>query len=67
MLALRFNVRPDGQVLIPVEVDYSLAFPGADHEAWAMEYSNHIEADYFALAPGTVPRRNLPRAARHSF
>ena len=31
---LRFNVGPSGQVLIPVEVDYSDAFGPTDHVAW---------------------------------
>ena len=31
---LRFNIGPGGQLHIPVEVDFSQAFAGSDHEAW---------------------------------
>jgi hypothetical protein len=39
---LRFNVGPGGQVMVPVEVDYAVAFDGADHEAWENEYKATI-------------------------
>ena len=49
---LRFNVGPGGQVLIPVEVDYSRPFAGSDHAAWAQEYEQHIH-------PVTVEHRSF--------
>lgn len=41
---LRFNVGPSGQVLIPVEVDYSDAFGPTDHAAWQAEYEANVHA-----------------------
>jgi len=40
---LSFNVGPGGQVVIPVEVDYSLPFGPSDQEAWEVEYEASIE------------------------
>jgi len=39
---IQFSTGPGGQTTIPVEVDYSAAFPAADHAAWAAEYHRHI-------------------------
>ncbi len=36
---LRFNVGPEGELAIPVDVDYSSAFSASDHSAWLEEYS----------------------------
>ncbi len=41
---LRFNVGPGGQVLIPVEVDYSQDFGSSDHKLWDAEYQANITA-----------------------
>jgi len=41
---LQFNVGPGGQVLIPVEVDYSAEFGPSSHELWDAEYAANIEA-----------------------
>ena len=41
---LRFGVGPGGQVLIPVEVDYSQPFGPSDHDAWEAEYKTNIKA-----------------------
>ena len=41
---LRFSVGPGGQVVIPVEVDYSDAFGPADHSAWQAEYEANVQA-----------------------
>jgi hypothetical protein len=41
---LRFNVGPGGQVLIPVEVDYSQDFGPSDHNLWDAEYQANITA-----------------------
>ena len=48
---LRFNVGPGGQMLIPVEVDYSESFPATDHEAWALEYAANVECEYVYPSP----------------
>jgi len=41
---LRFNVGPGGQVLIPVEVDYSRSFDRSDQANWEAEYQKNIRA-----------------------
>ncbi|MEO8493893.1 MAG: hypothetical protein ABI614_02405 [Planctomycetota bacterium] len=35
---LQFNVGPAASMTIPMEVDFTSAFPGADCEAWEQEY-----------------------------
>ena len=42
---LRFNVGPGGEAEIAAEVDYALAFPRTDHDAWAAEYKANIQAE----------------------
>ena len=42
---LRFNVGPKGQVLIPVEIDYTAQFPGSNHDAWQQEYLANIHPE----------------------
>jgi proteasome lid subunit RPN8/RPN11 len=39
---LRFNSGPGGSLEPRVEVDYSRPFSATDHEAWELEYSNHV-------------------------
>ncbi len=41
---LRFSVGPGGQVVIPVEVDYSQPFGPSDNDAWEAEYKANITA-----------------------
>ena len=41
---LRFSVGPGGQVVIPVEVDYSQPFGPSDQNAWDAEYKANIKA-----------------------
>ena len=41
---LRFNVGPGGQVLIPVEVDYSRSFERSNQDNWEAEYQKNIRA-----------------------
>jgi proteasome lid subunit RPN8/RPN11 len=41
---LRFNVGPSGQVLIPVEVDYTTDFGASDKAAWDDEYQVNVKA-----------------------
>ncbi len=40
---LSFNVGPGGQVLIPVEVDYTAPFEASDHEGWDAEYAANVK------------------------
>ena len=40
---LRFNVGPGGEVLIPVEVDYSKSFAASDFGVWRAEYERNIQ------------------------
>ncbi len=40
---LRFSVGPGGQIVIPVEVDYSHSFGPSDQEAWEVEYKANIK------------------------
>jgi len=42
---LRFNTGPGADIEIPVQVDYTLPFAGADHEAWEDEYRANIKID----------------------
>jgi hypothetical protein len=39
---LSFNVGPGGQILIPVQVDYSRDFGPSDHGQWNAEYSTNV-------------------------
>jgi len=41
---LSFNIGPGGQILIPVEVDYSQDFGPSDHECWDAEYEADVRA-----------------------
>lgn len=41
---LSFNVGPGGQLLIPVEVDYSQDFGASDKTAWDIEYQTNVKA-----------------------
>jgi hypothetical protein len=42
---LRFTVGPGGQILIPVEVDFSICFGPSQHEAWEAEYKANVQAE----------------------
>jgi len=50
---LRFNVGPGGQVIIPVEVDYTQPFDGSDCQEWQAEYDAHVYPD--PSWPGRAP------------
>lgn len=49
---LSFHVGPGGQILIPVEVDYSQPFPASDQDTWEAEYQANIKA--FAWSKNVV-------------
>lgn len=55
---LRFGVGPGAQLLIPVEVDFTVPFPAADHEAWQAEYELHVMQE-----PDIVLRHLMTQAA----
>lgn len=42
---ISFNVGPGGQVLIPVQVDYSKPFEAADPLIWEQEFKQNIQTD----------------------
>jgi len=50
---LSFNVGPGGQMLIPVEVDYSRDFGPSDHEGWDAEYSANIVVENLTACCGS--------------
>jgi proteasome lid subunit RPN8/RPN11 len=56
---LSFNVGPGGQVLIPVEVEYSKAFGPSDHEGWDVEYEIDVRAQEW-LAPACANSEQTP-------
>ena len=46
---LSFNVGPGGQILIPVEIDYSLEFGPTSQDSWDIEYTANVKAvDWFS-------------------
>ena len=42
---LRFNVGPNAELLIPVEVDYSQPFAASDYAAWTAEYEANVNEE----------------------
>lgn len=60
---LSFNVGPGGQILIPVQVDYSRDFGPSDHDGWDAEYSANVVAEN---RPGTL-RRSSDEKAESDF
>ena len=46
---LRFNAGPGGQIVVPVEADYSRPFGPSDPGAWEAEYNANIKADVFGF------------------
>jgi len=42
---LRFNVGPGGQLLVPVQVDYSQPFEASDQKTWEAEYEANIKPE----------------------
>jgi hypothetical protein len=49
---LRFNVGPNAEMLIPVEVDYSQPFAGSDYAAWTAEYEANVNEEPQLLIGG---------------
>ena len=46
---LRFGVGPGAQVVIPVQVDFAVPFPATDHQAWKLEYDQHVTEEHGSL------------------
>jgi len=42
-----FNVGPGGEVLLPVQVDYSEPFEGSDHKCWDQEFKGNVHEEVF--------------------
>jgi hypothetical protein len=65
---LRFNVGPGGDVVIPVLIDYSRAFPGSDLGAWEAEYKANIVTDWpYQTGDGPVDLwDHAPRGGRRT-
>jgi proteasome lid subunit RPN8/RPN11 len=66
---LSFNVGPKGEILIPVEVDYSQAFGPSDHKLWDEEYQANVRhvawLDDFDLLTGeTAGLKDIPASGR---
>jgi hypothetical protein len=55
---LRFNVGPGGELRLPIDVTYDLAFPATDRTAWAEQYVECVS---------TPTPNEEPRAARSRF
>lgn len=58
---IRFNVGPGGQVVLPVEIDYSRSFPAADPQAWFEEYRVNIHSNpwFIIKEPAESPLTSL--------
>jgi len=51
---LSFNVGPSGQILIPVEIDYSKDFSPSDRCAWDVEYKKNVKAVDWFFEPDSI-------------
>jgi hypothetical protein len=64
---LSFNVGPGGQVLIPVEIDYSCNFGPANRQFWEAEYQANIKAiewlTNFSSGANSLTNRNVDSPA----
>lgn len=47
---ISFNVGPGGQVLLPVQLDYSEPFEGSSHKRWNQEFKENIQEEIFQRA-----------------
>lgn len=48
---LRFNVGPGGEVVIPVQLDFSQPFGPSNHQTWEAEYQANIQTVFWSLFP----------------
>ena len=66
---LSFNVGPKGEILIPVEVDYSQAFGPSDHKLWDEEYQANVShaawlSDFDLFTGETTGFKDIPASGR---
>ena len=55
---MRFGAGPGGQILLPVEVDFSQPFTATDHATWQAEYDSAVKVDEeWTTRRPSVPRR----------
>jgi proteasome lid subunit RPN8/RPN11 len=52
---LRFNIGPGGEILVPVEVDYSKDFAASNPKVWLEEYRANIRADDWHIVKPPAP------------
>ena len=57
---LSFNVGPGGQVLIPVEIDYSQDFGPSNRQLWDVEYEANIKASTWFSEFGSNNDEKMP-------
>ena len=58
---LSFNVGPGGQILIPVEIDYSKDFSPSDRCAWDVEYKKNVKAVDWFTEPDSINETTITR------
>jgi hypothetical protein len=54
---LRLNAGPGADVILPVEVDFSLPFAAADQAAWASDYQQAVREEQFVAWQPRKERR----------
>lgn len=60
---LRLNAGPGGELILPVEVDFSLPFPASDQSAWEQEYRRAVhEEQLMAWQPRKERRLSFSRS-----
>jgi proteasome lid subunit RPN8/RPN11 len=69
---LSFNVGPKGEIIIPVEVDYSQNFGPSDHKLWDEEYQANVShaawlSDFDLFTGETTGSREFPAIGGRSY
>jgi len=54
---LRFRAGPGGQLILPVELDFSRAFPAAAPDSWELEYTQCVTCEQFSILKEPAPER----------
>jgi hypothetical protein len=57
-----FNVGPGGQILIPVQMDYSKPFDSTDIAAWDEEFHKNVMTDSMVKFTGKTTQNDVPSA-----
>lgn len=64
---LRFNAGPGGELLLPVEMDFTTTFSAANPAAWKEEYARCVsEEDPFQATPSRMSERDLSNGVPES-